>query len=87
MAQALRVDSLQNVIDVQSRYLSTFRDVLAGKASTDTVLSLDSFQIISREQLLEARSQVAEDFMAEYEARDSIHSLEQDSSGIWNYDD
>lgn len=87
--QAVKVDSLQHIIDVQSQYLSTFRNVLAGEISTDTVLSLDSFQIVSREQLLEARSQVTEDFMAEYEARDSMLNVNQgdSSDGFWVYDD
>lgn len=74
--QTMRVDSLETVIRVQTAYLESLREVLAGEAEADTIASLDSLQMVAREQLLEARSQVTSDFMAEYEARNEIMNIE-----------
>lgn len=81
--QAMRIDSLQTVIEVQTAYLESMRGVLAGQVSVDTVLPLDSMQLIAREQLLEAKSQVTEDWQAEYEARDNFVVIESKEEGVW----
>lgn len=82
--QAMRVDSLQTVIDVQSEYLRSLRTVMAGVIPTDTLVPLDSLEVIVMEQLLEARSQATADFMAEYEALDSLEYFDiNDTTQLW----
>lgn len=70
ISESVRVDSLANTLSLQTRYISVVRDVMAGEAQTDSIQSLDSMQIIMREELLEAKSQATADFMAQYEERE-----------------
>ena len=65
-----RVDSLGTMLELQTQYLSVIRDVVAGEVKSDTVQSLDSMQIVMRERLLEAKSEVTADFMAQYEEKE-----------------
>ena len=75
IAESMRIDSLQRTIDLQTQYISVVRDVVAGEVQTDTVLSLDSLQIVMQEQLLEAKNEATEAFMAEYESRERDNLL------------
>lgn len=68
--ETLRVDSLSTTLSVQTQYLSVIRDIMAGEVKSDTVQSLDSLQIVQREQLLQAKSEATEEFMAQYEAKE-----------------
>ena len=68
--ESLRIDSLGTDMEVQRQYLNMLRGVMAGEATTDTIQTLDSVQIIMREQLLEAKSQITEDFKAQYEEKE-----------------
>lgn len=63
-----RVDSLLNVMQVQDEYLASYKSVLAGEVEPDSVRSLDSLYVIRKEELLAAKSQITEEFMADYEA-------------------
>lgn len=63
---ALRADSLQQVLDRQNRYMITVRDILSGRVKTDTVASLDSLTDARAEQLME-RSREEEEFRRRYE--------------------
>ena len=63
---ALRADSLQQVLDRQNRYMMTVRDILSGRVKTDTVASLDSLTDARAEQLME-RSREEEEFRRRYE--------------------
>ena len=51
--KSMRIDSLQHTMDLQTQYIAVIRDVVAGEAKTDTVVSLDSLQIVMQERLLE----------------------------------
>jgi len=73
--ESMRIDSLQHTMDLQTQYISVVRDVVAGEVHSDTVVSLDSLQIIMQEQLLEAKNEVTEAFIAEYEARERDNLL------------
>ena len=73
--KSMRIDSLQHTMDLQTQYINVVRDVVAGEVKTDTVVSLDSLQIVMQERLLEAKSEVTEAFMAEYEARERDNLL------------
>lgn len=79
--EAVRVDSLMSVMDVQQQYLTTLQQVLAGEVAQDTIQSLDSLQIIMREQLLEAKSQVTADFIAQYEQKEKDNLMLFDVQG------
>ena len=54
----------------QRQYLGVIKQVMAGEVQSDTVQSLDSMQIIMREQLLEAKSEATAEFIAQYEAKE-----------------
>ena len=66
--ESTRVDSIGTSLELQRQYLEIIKQVVAGEAHTDTVQSLDSMQIIMREQLLEAKQEATEEFIAQYEA-------------------
>ena len=70
ISESERVDSLGTMLEVQTQYLSVIRDVMAGEVKSDTVQSLDSMQIVMREQLLEAKSEATAEFMAQYEEKE-----------------
>jgi lipoprotein NlpD len=70
MIESARVDSIGESLELQRQYLNIIKQVVAGEAESDTVQSLDSMQIIMREQLLEAKNQVAQEFIAQYEAKE-----------------
>ncbi len=65
-----RIDSLTNTVAIQTHYISAIRDIVSGEVKTDTVTTLDSMAIIQREALLEEKSRITEEFMAEYEAKE-----------------
>ncbi|MBQ9705492.1 MAG: M23 family metallopeptidase [Paludibacteraceae bacterium] len=65
-----RVDSLAVQADLQKQYLGIVRNVVSGEVQSDSVKSLDSLAVLQREQLLEARSAVTEEFMAQYEEKE-----------------
>ena len=65
-----RIDSLGATLETQRQYLDVIKQVVAGEMHTDTVQSLDSMYIITREQLLEAKSEATADFIAQYEAKE-----------------
>jgi lipoprotein NlpD len=70
MSESARVDSLGATLELQRQYLDIVKQVVAGEIHSDTVQSLDSMYIITREQLLEAKSEAAADFVAQYEAKE-----------------
>jgi murein DD-endopeptidase MepM/ murein hydrolase activator NlpD len=68
LIESARVDSLGTSLELQRQYLNIIKQVVAGEVHTDTVQSLDSMQIIMREQLLEAKNEATAEFIAQYEA-------------------
>lgn len=80
--ESMRIDSLQRTMDIQTQYISVIRDVVAGEVKTDTVVSLDSLQLIMQEKLLEAKSEATAAFMAEYEARERDNLLLFDDAPV-----
>ena len=62
--ESMRIDSLQHTLDLQTQYISVVRDVVAGEVHSDTVVSLDSLQIVMQEQLLDAKNEATEAFLA-----------------------
>ena len=70
MVESVRIDSLGTSLELQRQYLDVIKQVVAGEVHTDTVQSLDSMQIIMREQLLEAKSEATAEFIAQYETKE-----------------
>ena len=73
--ESARVDSIGQSLELQRQYLNIIQQVMAGEVHADTVQQLDSMQIIMREQLLEAKQQATEEFIAQYEPKekDNLH--------------
>ena len=70
MVESVRIDSLGTSLELQRQYLDVIKQLVAGEVHTDTVQSLDSMQIIMREQLLEAKSEATAEFIAQYETKE-----------------
>lgn len=69
--ESARVDSLTQEMVLQRQYLDMLKQVVAGDVQTDSLQPLDSVQIVMREQLLEAKNAATEEFMAQYEEKES----------------
>lgn len=67
-----RVDSMGTQLELQRQYLNTIKRVVSGdiEIDIDSVQSIDSLQIILREQLLEAKNEITEEFLVEYEKKE-----------------
>ena len=63
---ALRVDSLQQLVDRQNLYIMNIQDIFQGKIKVDTVQSMDTLTVL-REDSLMARTQREADFRKQYE--------------------
>lgn len=70
IVESSRLDSMGTSLELQRQYLNIIKQVVAGEVESDTVQSLDSMQIIMREQLLEAKSEATAEFIAQYEAKE-----------------
>ena len=68
--ETARIDSLGMSLELQRQYLNIVKQVVAGEVHSDTVTSLDSMQIIMREELLEAKNEATQEFIAQYEAKE-----------------
>ena len=63
---ALRVDSLQRVLDRQAMYVMNIQDIFSGNIQTDTVQSMDSLTVLREDSLME-RTQREATFRRQYE--------------------
>lgn len=63
---ALRVDSLQQLLDRQNLYVMNIQDIFNGKVSVDTVHSMDSLTAARQDTLME-RTKREEEFRHQYE--------------------
>lgn len=70
ITETARVDSLGTSLEAQRRYLESLKQVVAGEAVSDTIISLDSLQMVMREELLMAKNAATEEFIAEYEQKE-----------------
>ena len=65
-----RMDSLQNEMALQHNYLDLIKLIMSGEVATDTIQPLDSIEVVMREQLLEAKNEATQEFMAQYEEKE-----------------
>ncbi len=63
---ALRADSLEEVVERQSMYILNIRDIFKGEVRADTVQSIDSLTILRSDSLME-RTRQEEEFRKQYE--------------------
>lgn len=63
---ALRVDSLQQLVDKQNLYIINIQDIFSGKVSVDTVQSIDSLTNMRHDSLMEYTKR-EEEFRRQYE--------------------
>ncbi|WP_294630100.1 M23 family metallopeptidase [uncultured Bacteroides sp.] len=66
VANALRVDSLQAVLNRQNLYIMNIQDIFSGKVPIDSVQTLDSLTAV-REDTLMKRTKREEEFRRQYE--------------------
>lgn len=69
--ESSRVDSLMADLQLQQQYVAMLKQVVAGDVESDSIQPLDSIQMVSREQLLEAKSEATEEFIAQYEQKET----------------
>ena len=74
--EALRIDSLEHVFEMQNRYVTNLQDIIAGTVSIDTVYSVDSLARRRSDQLME-RSALEESFMRQYEESERYNITSQ----------
>ena len=65
--ESMRLDSLQQQVDRQTRYLESMRVALSGVAQHDSMPPLDSMRVLEHEQLIEQTSPATEQFIRQYE--------------------
>ncbi len=82
---ALRVDSLQRVLDRQALYVMNIQDIFSGNIQTDTVQSMDSLTLLREDSLME-RTQREAEFRKKYEEAEKYNltnlSARMDADGL-----
>ena len=73
---ALRIDSLAGVVDLQNRYITNIQDIIAGRISLDTVFSIDSLALQRSVQLMEQTGR-EEAFVAQFEEAERYNITSQ----------
>ncbi|WP_455587785.1 M23 family metallopeptidase [Bacteroides sp.] len=63
---ALRVDSLQQLVDRQNLYIMNIQDIFSGKVRIDSVQSMDTLTTLRKDTLME-RTKREEEFRRKYE--------------------
>lgn len=66
VTNALRADSLQQVVARQGMYIMNIQDILSGSVKADTVQSIDSLTVLRSDSLME-RTRQEEEFIRQYE--------------------
>lgn len=66
VTNALRADSLLQVVQRQNLYVMNIQDIFSGKVRVDTVQSIDSLTVVRSEELME-RTEQEEVFRKQYE--------------------
>ncbi len=74
--EALRIDSLEHVFELQNRYINNLQDIIAGTISLDTVYSVDSLTKVRSEFLME-RTEREDNFIKQYEETERYNITSQ----------
>lgn len=80
---ALRVDSLEQIMAIQQHYVRNLQDILLGRISADTVYTVDSLTRVREQQIPEA-SDLERSFSNQYEEREryNISNQSQTVTGL-----
>ena len=73
---ALRVDSLMEVMELRNRYLTNIQDIIAGRISPDTVMKIDSLTLQTSVQLMEPTAR-EEEFVSRFEEAERYNITSQ----------
>lgn len=74
--EALRIDSLEQILALQDQYITNIQDIIAGTVSIDTVYSIDSLARQRSDQIME-RTEIEENFMRQYEEAERYNITSQ----------
>ena len=74
--EALRIDSLEQVFELQNKYITSLQDIIAGKVSIDTVYSVDSLTR-QRCDLLMERTEREDNYVRQYEEAERYNITSQ----------
>lgn len=78
---ALRVDSLQQLLNRQNLYIMNIQDIFSGKVNADTVNSIDSLTMIRSEELM-VRTEAEEKFRKQYEESERYNLTTMDNAPV-----
>lgn len=67
---ALRVDSLQQLVERQNLYIMNIQDIFRGDVKADTIQSIDSLTTLRQDSLME-RTKREEEFRKQYEEKEN----------------
>ena len=71
---ALRVDSLQQLVDRQNLYIMNIQDIFSGKVRIDSVQSMDTLTAMRKDTLME-RTKREEEFRRKYEETEKYNLI------------
>lgn len=69
---ALRVDSLQQLVERQNLYIMNIQDIFRGDVKADTIQSIDSLTTLRQDSLME-RTKREEEFRKQYEEKEKYN--------------
>ncbi len=70
ISSTMKIDSLTNEVELQTRYSDMIRRILAGEINTDSVMQLDSMSASEKREMITEKSRMMEEFIAEYEEKE-----------------
>lgn len=65
-----RVDSLQNSLTLQRQYLDVIKQLTAGDIQSDSIIRLDSLQMVESSKLPDMRNEETDAFLQQYEQQE-----------------
>ena len=78
---ALRADSLQQMLERQRMYILNIQDIISGTVKVDSVHSIDSLTVVRSEELME-RTQAEDEFRKQYEETERYNLTTIDNAPV-----
>ena len=78
---ALRADSLQQMLERQRMYILNVQDIISGTVKVDSVHSIDSLTVVRSEELME-RTQAEDEFRKQYEETERYNLTTIDNAPV-----
>ena len=78
---ALRADSLQQMLERQRMYILNIQDIISGTVKVDSVHSIDSLTVVRSEELME-RTQAEDEFRKQYEETERYNLTSIDNAPV-----